>query len=123
NNNGGYNNGGYNNGSNNNGNYNRYRAPMAGYQFTQLLEAVRGKWFQNNKVSSEKDAFNTTGNYFSTYQVRQLLQLINSENNRLELAELSYRTVSDAGNFTQLYDLFSQSNRNELDRFIRGTRY
>ena len=120
--NGGYNNGGY----NNNGNWDRntrYRAPMADYQFSQLLQTVRNKWFQSNKVTAEKNAFSTSGNYFSTYQVRQLLQLISSESSRLELAELSYRTISDPGNFSQLYDLFNQRNRNELERYSRSARY
>jgi hypothetical protein len=122
--NGGYNNNGGYNGNNGgyNGGYNRYRAPMADYQFSQLLQTVRGKWFQSGKVNAEKNAFNS-GSYFSTFQVRQLLQLINSESNRLELAELSYRIVSDPGNFTQLYDLFNKRNRNELEKYIRGSRY
>ena len=117
--NGGYNNGGYNNWDRND----RYRAPMADYEFSQFLQSVRNKWFQSNKVTAERNAFSTSGNYFSTYQVRQLLQLISSESNRLELAELSYRVISDPGNFSQLYDLFSQRCRNELERYIRSSRY
>jgi Domain of unknown function (DUF4476) len=132
NNNGGYKNNkrGYNNGGNNNnrvntgyGNNGYNRTAMADYQFSQLLQTVRGKWFQSTKVAAEKNAFNTTGNYFTTSQIRQLLQLINTESKRLELAELAYHSVADAGNFTQLYDLFSQGSRNELDRYIRGSRY
>lgn len=116
-NNGGYNNGGYNNGYSN-------RAPMADYQFSQIYQSVKGKWFQSNKVTAVRDAFNNTSTYFSTYQITQLLQLISSESNRLQLAELSYRVVSDPANFTQVYSLFSnQSYRNELDRYIRGNRF
>jgi hypothetical protein len=116
----GYNNGGYNNGYPNG----VYRTPMADYQFSQIYQNVKSKWFQSNKVSEVRDAFNTTASYFSTYQITQLLQLISSESNRLELAKLSYRFVSDPANFTQVYSLFSsQSSRNELDRYIRGTRF
>jgi len=119
--NGGYNNGGYNNGGYNNGGY---RTPMADYQFSQIYQDVKGKWFQSNKVSAVRDAFNNTATYFSTYQITQLLQLISSESNRLELAKLSYRVVADPANFTQVYSLFSdQNNRNELDRYVRGYRY
>ena len=118
--NGGYNNGGYNNGYPNGG----YRAPMADYQFSQIYQNVKSKWFQSNKVSAVRDAFNNTASYFSTYQITQLLQLISSESNRLELAKLSYRVVSDPQNFTQAFSLFSsQSSRNELNRYIRGTRF
>ncbi|MDB5223754.1 MAG: hypothetical protein JWN83_2421 [Chitinophagaceae bacterium] len=116
NNNGGYNNGGYNNGG--------YRAPMADYQFSQIYQDAKGKWFQANKVTAIKNAFNNTVSYFSTYQITQLLQLITSESNRLELAKLSYRVVSDPTNFTQVYSLFSsQSSRNDLDRYVRGNRF
>jgi hypothetical protein len=116
NNNGGYNNGGYNNGG--------YRTPMADYQFSQLYQDVKSKWFQSNKITSVRDAFSNTATYFSTYQITQLLQLITSESSRLELAKLSYRVVADPANFTQVYSLFSnQNNRNELDRYVRSYRY
>lgn len=126
NNNGGYNNGEYNNGGYNNGYSNgQYnKAPMADYQFSQIYESVRGKWFQASKVNAVKSEFSNTSVYFSIAQVSQLLQLITSESSRLELAELSYRVVADPQNFTQLYNLFSsQSSRNELDRYIRSNRY
>ena len=116
----GYNNGGYNNG------YpaTQYRTAMAGYQFSPILQNVRGKWFQPSKVTAVRDAFNNTGSFFSSYQITQLLQLISSESNRLELAKLSYRVVADPANFTQVYNLFSnQNNRNELDRYVRGNRF
>lgn len=118
--NGGYNNGGYNNGGYNNG---RYRTPMADYQFSQIYQDVKGKWFQNNKVAAVRDAFNTSNSYFSTTQIMQLLQLISAENNRLGLAKESYRVVADPANFTQVYSLFSQSARQELDNYIRNNRY
>lgn len=123
--NGGYNNGYPNNGGNNNNSNGQYnRAPMADYQFTQIYESVRGKWFQASKVTAVKNEFSNASVYFSTAQLSQLLQLITSESNRLELAELSYRVVADPQNFTQVYNLFSSQNtRNELDRYIRSNRY
>lgn len=115
-------NGGYNNGGSNNG-YGYNRAPMADYQFSQIYQSVKGKWFQSAKVTAERDAFNTGSTYFSTSQVSQLLQLISAESNRLQLAELSYKVVADPQNFSQLYNLFSQSSRNELERYTRSNRY
>ena len=114
------NNGGYNNGYPNG----VYRTPMADYQFSKILQNIRGKWFQPNKVSAVRDAFNGTGVYYSTYQITQLLQLISSESKRLELAELSYRVVADPANFTQVYNLFSnQTYRNQLEKYVRGNRF
>jgi hypothetical protein len=38
----------------------------------------------------------------------------------LDLAKLSFRSVTDSVNFTQLYDLFKiKANRDELNDFLR----
>lgn len=119
NNNGNY---GTNSGSYNNGNINRIA--MTESDFNSLLKTVRGKWFQSSKITSEKDAFNNSANYFTTSQVRQLLQLISTESNKLDLAKLAYSRVIDPANFTQLYDMFnSQSSKDELDTYARQYRY
>jgi hypothetical protein len=61
------------------------------------------------------------GNYFSSAQAKQLVQMVSSETNRLQLAKSSYRTVVDRNNFNQLYDLFnSAANRNELDAYVKA---
>jgi Domain of unknown function (DUF4476) len=53
--------------------------------------------------------------------VVQLLQMVNSENFRLQMAKLSYRTITDRSNFNQLYDLLnSQASRNELDAYVKA---
>ena len=63
-------------------------------------------------------------NYFTTSQVRQVLQLFSSENDKLELAKLAYRNTIDQRYFYQLYDVFSfQSTKDELDRYIKDYRY
>jgi len=125
------NNGGYSNRNNNNGGYNnRYpnnesnMRAMADASFNQIYQHVKGKWFQSAKVTAVREAFDNNNNFFSTYQIRQLLALISSENNRLDLAKASYKNVVDKAYFNQLYDLFSkQANRDDLDRFIRSSRY
>ncbi len=96
------------------------KTPMADNKFSQLLQNVRSKWSQALKGEAESDAFNTPNNYFSTSQIRQLLSLITSENDQLDLAKLSYRSVTDSANFIRLSDLFkTQENRNELNNFLR----
>ena len=94
---------------------------MADEDFNQLLNNVRGNLIQFLKVGYETEVFNNPNNYFSTNQIRQLLLLINSESNRLELAKLSYRTVTDPANFFQLNNLFnSQSSRDELANYVKN---
>lgn len=119
--NGGYSNGDYNHGGYNNGggNNNRYNQAMGDYDFNQLVQKIRNQWI--GKMSTAKDGVNN--NYLNTYQVRQILQIFSSENDRLELAKLSYRNVIDQQNFRQLYDLFSYQSQTELDRYTRDSRY
>lgn len=114
-----------NNGGNNNG-YpnNRYRTPMADYQFNQILKDANGKWFQSGKVTAVRADFNNTANLFSTFQARQLLLLISAEGDKLELAKLAFDNIADPQNFSQLYDIFnSQYSRDELDRYTRSKRF
>src|SRR5207249_3846659 len=103
----------------NNIGYNRNRTPMSDAEFNQLLQNVRNRFTQSSKFSAAKDAFNNTSYNFSTSQVRQILLLIRLENNRLDLAKLSYARVTDPGSFTQLYDVFSNlSSKNDLNTYI-----
>jgi hypothetical protein len=63
--------------------------------------------------------FNRYNTYFSTAQVVQLLQQVRTEYDRLPLAKLSYRTVTDPDKFGSVYNLFtSYSNRNELEDYV-----
>jgi hypothetical protein len=45
--------------------------------------------------------------------------LVSDENNRLELAKTSYDNIVDQANFSQLYDIFSNSSRNALEVYVR----
>lgn len=99
------------------------KTPMANSEFSLLVLSVRSNLLQILKVSAEREVFNNPNNYFTTAQVRQLISLINSEPNRLELAKLSYRTVTDRNNFMQLNDLFTtQSSRDALANYIKTYR-
>jgi len=97
------------------------KTPMGDDAFNELLFNVRANLLQFLKVSYETEVFNNANNYFTTNQVRQLLLLINAENNRLDLAKLSYKTVTDPGNFSQLNNIFtSQSSRDDLASFVKN---
>src|SRR5205085_11243344 len=65
------------------------------------------------------NSFINTNNYFTVAQARQLVQLAPDEANRLYLAKVSYRSIIDRNNFSQMNTLFnSQASRNELATFI-----
>jgi uncharacterized protein YktA (UPF0223 family) len=94
---------------------------MSDENFNVLYKNIQQQWPITAQTNSLTDAFNSPNNYFSTYQARQLIKLITDENNRLQLAKLSYRTVVDHDNFSQLYDVLnSQSSRDELANYVNN---
>ncbi len=93
---------------------------MSDENFNIFYQTISGQYFPGEQLSSLTSAFNNTGNFFTTSQVKQLIPLVSYENNRLQLAKLSYRTIVDRENFSQLYDLLSnKSSRDELDMYIK----
>lgn len=94
---------------------------MSNSNFNSLYQTIRNQSTVSAQVASMNNAFNTTGNYFTSSQVVQLLQLVSSETNRLQLAKASYRTVVDPVNFTAVSNLlYSQSSRDELSAYINN---
>lgn len=100
-------------------NPNQYKTAMSTADFNSLVQSVQAQWQAANKVTTLNSAFSNINNYFTTSQVRQLLQLLTAETSRLQLAKASYRGVVDPANFTQLHDLFyNESSRNELAAYV-----
>ena len=93
--------------------------PMNGTAFNNLYRNVSNQRSTNGRRTLLYNAFNSANNYFTSNQVAQLLRLVNAENYRLELAKLSYPSITDRNNFSQLYDLLnSQASRNELEDYV-----
>jgi len=104
-------------------NYRSYAAyqAMTDANFTSLYNGIKKQWFPGTRMSSLRDAFANTANYFNINQVLQLIPLVNSDANRLELAEAAYARLVDRGNFEQMYNLLSsQSSRDELARYVNA---
>jgi hypothetical protein len=112
----------YNNGNYNNGNvYNQYRTPVTDANFNSIYSDVQSRWGLGTKMSALRDVFANTNYYFTASQARQLIQLVNDEDNRLELAKSAYRNLTDQYNYTMLFDLFgSQSRRDDLANYVRS---
>jgi CTP:phosphocholine cytidylyltransferase-like protein len=107
--------------NNNYPNSSTYRTAMTDAAFNTLYQNIRKNWLPGAKMSAASDAFNQTTNYFTTAQARQIISLLSSEANRLELAKLSFDNIVDPANFRTLYDLLnSQASRDELDQYIRS---
>jgi hypothetical protein len=96
-----------------------YRSTMSAANFNEVYQNVNNQWAQSAKMSTARNIFNTNSYYFSTGQARQIIELLNSEANRLELLKLVYDNITDPANFYQLYDLLrNQSSKNELDAYV-----
>jgi len=94
---------------------------MSASEFNSLYADVQNRFGLNAKMSRLTDIFNSSSYYFNVAQAEQLIRLVSSERNRLDLAKLSYNNIVDQYNFTQLYDvLSSQASRNELDAYVRS---
>jgi hypothetical protein len=117
------NNDGYPDKGNDNGSYgNDYRQAMSSYDFEQLVSRIKNQWFSSGKLNTARDG--VSKNSFNTSQLRQILQIFSSDNDKLELAKLAYRQTVDSRNYYTLYDVLSfQNGRDELDRYIKDNRY
>lgn len=107
------------NGTNSNAAY--IGTAMTDAEFNSLYRDVQNRFGLGAKMSALTGIFNNQNYYFTVAQAKQLIQLVSSESNRLELAKSSYNNIVDPTNFSQLYDvLSSQSSRNELDVYVRN---
>ena len=95
------------------------RVAMKEADFNTLYRDIQNRYGIGAKVSALSNAFANQNYYFTTAQTRQLIQLVSAESNRLELAKASYDNIVDQANFSQLYDIFSNSSRNELEIYVR----
>ncbi len=97
------------------------RVPMSDADFNALYQSIQMQFFPNERMNSLTEVFNKIGYFFTSAQAKQLIQLVSFESNRLQLAKLSYRSITDRHNFSQLYDLLSsQASRNELDAYVKA---
>lgn len=96
-----------------------YRVAMTDSEFNSLYRSVQLTFGLGAKYSSLTDIFSKETNYFTSAQTKQLIQLVSSESNRLDLAKLAYNNVVDPANYTTLYDILaSQTSKDELAAYI-----
>jgi hypothetical protein len=95
------------------------RVAMKEADFNTLYRDIQNRYGLGAKMAALSNAFANENYYFTTAQTRQLILLVSDENNRLELAKGSYDNIVDQANFSQLYSIFSNSSRNELEVYVR----
>jgi len=94
---------------------------MADEEFRTVYRSVQSEWLPLGKYTALQNIFNNESYYFTSTQARQLIQLLSSETNRLELAKLAYGNIVDPENFNQVSDLLvSQSSKDALSAYVNS---
>jgi hypothetical protein len=102
-----------------NGTGSTVKIAMTETEFNSVYRNIQLSFGIGAKYSSLTGLFNKETNYFTVAQTKQLIQLVSSESNRLELAKSAYNNITDPANFNQLYDIFtSQTSKNELAAYV-----
>lgn len=100
------------------------RTPMSSTSFNTLYNNVKNTWGFGAKMSELTEIFDNDSYYFTVAQAKQLIQLVSSESNRLQLAKSAYGNITDPQNFNLMYEvLTSQSSKNELSTFVNTYSY
>ena len=100
------------------GNNNFYKTPMNAYIFSKLKQTINNEAFENTKLVFTKDAIGR--NYFTAAQVKEIVQLFDFENNKLEIAKFAYKYTIDRNNYFLVNDVFEFSNSKvALAKYLR----
>ena len=100
------------------------RTAMSNSSFDAIYNNVRNTFGLGAKMSELTKVFDNQSYYFTVMQAKQLIGLVSSESNRLQLAKSSYDNITDPENFTMIYDLLSsQSSKNELSTYVNTYSY
>lgn len=95
--------------------------PMNTNAFEQFKQVIRNENFDNTRLVLARQTISE--NYFSSAQVKEILHLFSFENNKLDMAEYSYKYTVDKKNYFILNDAFAfSSSKEELARFIKAYR-
>lgn len=106
--------------NNNNNDYNSSRA-MNIQSFDNFKQTMRNESFDNTRMNIAKQVI--AANYFTTAQIKEVVQLFSFENNKLDIAKYAYKNTLDKNNYFSLTGCFSFSNnKDELIKYIRDYR-
>ncbi len=94
---------------------------MNDVEYNKLYRSVSDALSATSRFNLLDAAFKKTTNVFNVYQVRQLLQLINTDDRKLTLARTSWDNVIDPANYNQIAELFTTASyRDDFIRFVQN---
>ncbi len=93
--------------------------PMTDVAFNTLYRNAQQQWPATQTLSYINNIFSNNNNFFTTMQVKKLIELVVNQDDRLQLAKASYESVTDPENFTGIYSILNtQAGRNELAAYV-----
>ncbi|MBC7948958.1 MAG: DUF4476 domain-containing protein [Chitinophagaceae bacterium] len=96
-------------------------AQLTDAQFNTIYTEVIAEPTLSERNYYLNNFFTRDFNYYTSAQVKQLLQTISGEQERLSLAKSSYRGIVDRGNFNTIYSLLATtSSRSDLQAYINN---
>lgn len=100
------------------------KTPMTDSEFSSVYRNIQFTFGIGAKMNGLTQLFNTETNFFTVQQTKQLIQLVSSESNRLELAKGAYNNLTDPANYTELLSLFSsQASKDEFTAYVGSNAY
>lgn len=98
-----------------------YFRPVSDASFASIIQGLRREYVEDSRVRLAKQIIND--NYFTSEQVKQVVQLFSFENNKLDLAKYAYNKTTNKGNYFIIYDVFSfRKSKEELADYIQRYR-
>ena len=89
--------------------------------FNSFLQTLRAESFDNTRQTIAKQTM--SNQYFTTAQIREIVDVFTYENTKLEMAKYAYGRCVDKNNYFQLnQSLTYSSSREELSRYIQSYR-
>ena len=93
--------------------------PMNESDFQSAKNTISSQSFASSKVTVAKQVANS--NCFTADQVKQIVQLMDFEADKLEVAKYCYAHTYDKGNYFKINDAFEfSSSTDELNNYIGG---
>lgn len=93
--------------------------PMNRHMFSNALQSIQKKSFSETQLTLAKQI--VTSNCLKAIQLKEIAQIFDFEDTKLEFAKFSYAYCFDPMNYWQINDVFDfESSIEELDEYISG---
>ncbi|MDI6833444.1 MAG: DUF4476 domain-containing protein, partial [Bacteroidales bacterium] len=94
-----------------------YYQPMSPEDFASAKASISSKSFEDSKLTLAKQI--AASNHLTSKQVKEIMQLFNFEDSKLDFAKYAYKFVYDPNNYYIVNDVFKfSSSIEELNEFI-----